>query len=315
MRVKSWIKALRENWPIDPESLKISSVIKSKVIKNYWKNTILLPNMYSKEKDSFSPPVCANILEQALHPNPLLAIIIPAFNEEKLLSRTLFSIDQALSNTNKVVRVIVVDNNSSDNTSFIAKTLGAVVVEENKQGIAKARQAGLCAIPDSVSHVLSTDADCIVPKNWVNEYLNVLSDNNLVGAFGLVKYDFDTTPSLRDLISFWVLNQSSRLIRYIKRNTYVNIGSGANSGFKVEAAKDIGGYSVDLPRGEDLDLFKKLGAKGTIRPVKSIVTTSNRRIVGRGFGNHLRRRIYANLHRLVHGYYPSEKFSFRENFR
>lgn len=91
-----------------------------------------------------------------------VSVVIPAYNEEKLLGRCLESLK------NQVVQpyeVIVVDNNSSDATSAIAKGYGASVVSEKRQGIAWARDAGFSKATGDI--IARLDADCIAPPEWI----------------------------------------------------------------------------------------------------------------------------------------------------
>jgi len=62
-----------------------------------------------------------------------LSIIIPAFNEERLIMHCLDSITDSLTVNQKpgfTYEVIVVDNNSTDKTTELAKQAGAKVVFE-----------------------------------------------------------------------------------------------------------------------------------------------------------------------------------------
>lgn len=65
-----------------------------------------------------------------------IAVIIPAYNEEKSLPLVLRDLPQ-------VGRVIVTDNNSSDNTAEVATASGAEVVHEPRRGYGSACLAGL----------------------------------------------------------------------------------------------------------------------------------------------------------------------------
>ena len=73
-------------------------------------------------------------------------IIIPAFNEAACLGATLDSIEDAAAHlragSDAETDVIVVDNNSTDETAPIARSKGAAVVHEPVQGIARARNTG-----------------------------------------------------------------------------------------------------------------------------------------------------------------------------
>jgi glycosyltransferase involved in cell wall biosynthesis len=93
---------------------------------------------------------------------PLISVIIPAFNEEKFLGNCLFSLKNQDFND---FEIIVVDNNSRDKTSKIAKKFGVKLVSEKNQGAALARNRGA---KEAKGEILAfTDADTILPKNWL----------------------------------------------------------------------------------------------------------------------------------------------------
>jgi len=70
------------------------------------------------------------------------SIIIPAYNEEDWLSRTLSALDEAMGTLSLRGEVIVVDNNSSDRTPQIARQHNARVVFEPVNQISRARNTG-----------------------------------------------------------------------------------------------------------------------------------------------------------------------------
>jgi glycosyltransferase involved in cell wall biosynthesis len=86
-------------------------------------------------------------------PEPRLAVIIPALNEEQSIGAVLDAIPAALE-----ADVIVVDNGSTDRTAEIADAHGARVVAEPQRGYGAACLAGLAAVqnPDVVAFL---DAD------------------------------------------------------------------------------------------------------------------------------------------------------------
>ena len=67
-----------------------------------------------------------------------ISVIIPAFNEARYLPGTLESIRRASEHLQMMsdvdVEVIVVDNNSTDETATVARDIGATVVPEPVQG-------------------------------------------------------------------------------------------------------------------------------------------------------------------------------------
>ncbi len=238
--------------------------------------------------------------------NPTVAIVIPAYNEGGLIERTLRSIDSSLKIVDQPVRVVVVNNASTDHTGEIARASGAMVVEEARKGIARARQTGVESLPDSVEIVLSTDADSIVPKEWIHAYLHVLSNPSIIAAYGPIKYIFDAKPSVMEKVSSIMVGFLSELYRTVNRTNRIIKGSGANSAIKISAIQSVGGYDDLLLRGEDTELFHRLSGLGPIVPIDEVVLTSNRRIRNRGFLNHALRRLRANLYYFKSGLYPQE---------
>src|SRR5690349_12508105 len=96
-------------------------------------------------------------------PHIRVSIVIPAYNEEFHLRSCL----QAIADQSQPVHeVIVVDNNSSDQTAKVAATYPFVkVIHEPRQGRVFARNAGFNAATGDV--VGRIDADIILPVDWV----------------------------------------------------------------------------------------------------------------------------------------------------
>lgn len=92
-----------------------------------------------------------------------LSIIIPAYNEEHHLKACL---DAIAAQTVAPDEVIVVDNNSTDETTTIAKSYENVrVIKELKQGRANARTAGFDAARSQILGRI--DADTVIGIDWV----------------------------------------------------------------------------------------------------------------------------------------------------
>ena len=91
-----------------------------------------------------------------------VSIVIPAYNEEKIIKKAL---DSVINQVEAAEEIIVVDNNSTDKTAEIAKKLGVKVVCEEKQGMTPARNRGFnTAKYDIIARI---DADVVVPPDWV----------------------------------------------------------------------------------------------------------------------------------------------------
>ncbi|MCP4460785.1 MAG: glycosyltransferase family 2 protein [Cytophagales bacterium] len=84
--------------------------------------------------------------------NPDIRVIIPAYNEENAVGLVIDEIPKRL-----VSEVIVVDNDSSDNTAEAAKKRGATVILQSKKGYGNACLKGMEYIKNS-----STQPDIVV---------------------------------------------------------------------------------------------------------------------------------------------------------
>ena len=95
---------------------------------------------------------------------PTISLIIPAYNEEAYLGACL---DAVMANVaDKVLEIIVVDNNSTDGTKAVIERYAAVTYAfEPEKGITRARQRGfLTARGDILAYV---DADTHPPAGWI----------------------------------------------------------------------------------------------------------------------------------------------------
>lgn len=90
-----------------------------------------------------------------------ISVVIPAFNEEKLLPVTLASVQTALPAFRErgwETELIVCDNNSTDRTGDIARAAGAKVVFEPMNQIARARNTGVAAATGDWLLILDADS-------------------------------------------------------------------------------------------------------------------------------------------------------------
>jgi len=184
--------------------------------------------------------------------NPRLSIIIPAYNEEKYIGRAIVSLRKAAAvykrDRGEDAEIIVVDNNSADLTSEIAKAEGAhQVVFEPVNNIGKARNAGVKAAQGEF--IAFCDADNEVTENLLVRIHDHLSDPRVAGGGTWIE------PERRSLkINFF----------YCLWGIYVRF-SGIGAGMMHCRKKDFesfGGFDETIYVAEDVQLaydLKKLG--------------------------------------------------------
>jgi len=239
--------------------------------------------------------------------NPILNIIIPAYNEGLLIPRTLASINQALKFIGDLgVSVTVVDNNSQDGTARISQAMGAKVITETSKGVGHARQAGLESLPSSSQYVLTTDADTVVGPHWINRHYQQLKKPKTVFTYGGIIFLPDTDIDIKTKLSLAIYTLTANIVHQTKSQMGIWIAGGANMGFHRETSINIGGYNVMLAKGEDSDLMTRMAQQGQVVKVRGTeILTSSRRILHGGVFSHGIKRLQDNLQHAKTGELPT----------
>lgn len=134
-----------------------------------------------------------------------ISVVIPAYNEEKYLPACLESLHKQ---TVMPYEIIVVDNNSHDQTAKVAASLRATVVSELQQGISYARNAGFSAATGDI--IARCDADSILPADWLERIAAHFADSSVVAVSGPGQF-YDAKSNLNgkpSLVAFWFFSLS-----------------------------------------------------------------------------------------------------------
>ncbi len=175
-----------------------------------------------------------------------LSVIIPAYNEAAYLGRLLTSLEVARRQlgAGHEAEVIVVDNNSSDETASIARSHGAVVVTEAERRIAAARNAGARTARGEV--LIFIDADNVASPNLLAAIAGAMEGGRFAGGGVVtVRPDRWSVGIALTFAFFWlsglVLGLSAGVI-YATR----------------EAFDAVGGFDPALYAGEDAKVVWEL---------------------------------------------------------
>ncbi|MFA5259148.1 MAG: glycosyltransferase [Candidatus Pacearchaeota archaeon] len=114
-----------------------------------------------------------------------ISVIIPAYNEEDNLPIVIASLR---AQQQKNFEIIVVDNNSKDNTYSIAKKLSDRVYKCKEQGLSPARNYGAKQAKGNVLAFI--DADCIASPKWIESINDGFKDKSISAMSGLVLHKF-----------------------------------------------------------------------------------------------------------------------------
>ena len=180
-----------------------------------------------------------------------LSVVVPAFNEERLLPRTLACLHagfSVLAARGWSAELIVCDNNSTDRTAELARAAGARVVFEAVNQIARARNAGAKAA--SGDWLLFVDADSLPSVELMQDMLQVIQSGNRVGGGCTVAMP-GATASVRAWVALW--NALSRISGW---------AAGAFLFCDAAAFRAVGGFSEKLFASEEIDLSRRLKRVG-----------------------------------------------------
>jgi glycosyltransferase involved in cell wall biosynthesis len=176
-----------------------------------------------------------------------ISIIVPAFNEEKLIGETLRRITAAttaFAERGWENELIVCDNNSTDRTAELAQGAGARVVFESVNQIARARNTGAQAA--SGNWLLFIDADSHPQPELFADVASAIQSGDCLAGGSTVTLDASRLAG-RLGIAIWNL---------ISRSTRSCAGSFIFC--EATAFRQIDGFSLELFVTEELDLSKRL---------------------------------------------------------
>ncbi|MDW7731316.1 MAG: glycosyltransferase [Methanolobus sp.] len=126
---------------------------------------------------------------------PSISVIIPAYNEEKRISSCIESIRS--QNYDGALEIIIVDDDSTDNTTIIATQLGCRIVRNGSHNIERGKSIGL----ENASHdfVFLIDADNILPHNtWLHSAMVAFLENENVAGAQAWKFEYDPQHTISD---------------------------------------------------------------------------------------------------------------------
>ncbi|WP_323753758.1 glycosyltransferase [Marinobacter sp.] len=182
---------------------------------------------------------------------PRISVIVPAKNEEKYIGDCIRSL-KCQSYPSSQIEIIVVDNNSTDQTALIAEDMGVRVIHTEAERIGQVRNAG---VEDSKGDFLFfIDADCVASPSWIAKCLDLLSKHNKVGAIGGEALVRNQASKIE---KFWVVSDAAK-------KTTMKYLNGSSMAFTREVFFKVGGFKEDINAGEDsffANSLRELGLK------------------------------------------------------
>ncbi len=212
-----------------------------------------------------------------------ISVIIPAYNEEHILSLCLQSILEADHPAGEL-EVLVVNNASTDRTAEIARSFeGILVIDEFEKGLTKARERGRLASSGEI--LIYIDADTKIPAHLLTFVESTYARSpKIVASSGPYKYhDWNWFGRLVMWTYHWTLVPITQLIV----NRILNKGCvfyGGNFAVRRSVLEKIGGFDTKLEFwSEDTQIGRRMSREGAVRFFhKAYVFTSARRFYSEG---------------------------------
>ncbi len=217
-------------------------------------------SIYGKPYDEVSSAVFDEIkmkLAARQSENPLVSIVVIAYNEERRLAACLWSLSEL--QTKYPIEILGVNNNSKDRTEELYQRLGLPYFNEFRQSPGYARQCGL--ENSHGKYHFCIDADTFYPPHYVDLMMSKLirPDVSCVSAFW--SFFPDENHSAFGLFFFELVRDVFLFVQHFKRPELCV--RGMVFAFKTELARKVK-IRTDIRRGEDGSLALSLKPYGKI---------------------------------------------------
>ncbi len=202
--------------------------------------------------------------------NPFISIVIPAWNEEMGIKKTL---DSVLKSTYKNYEIIVVNDGSSDSTKYIVESYHkkypkkVILFNQKNQGKYTALNKG---IKNSKGEIIVTiDADSYVYPNAIQLLVEALSDKSFDATVGKIivgspgsKIGVSRPKNLIGVVQFFEYMFGYHIKKTQHQNNSIYILPGAFAAMRKSVIEEIG-YYEGYSKTEDFDLSMKLRMNGS----------------------------------------------------
>src|SRR5438876_6950424 len=214
--------------------------------------------------DRLRPVRSANAEKSAAY-QPRVAVLIPAYNEEKVIERTIRS---ALRSTYRNLRVIVIDEGSKASTLQVARHCFAreaacgrvLILTKANSGKADALNFGLMHLRKDEEIFVGIDADTVIAKDAISFLVPHFLEPKVGAVAGNAK--------VGNRVNLWTRWQALEYItsqnferRALNTLGAVSVVPGAIGAWRTSAVREAGGYHIDTV-AEDADLTIALLQRG-----------------------------------------------------
>lgn len=210
-----------------------------------------------------------------------VSVVVPYYNEELYIEKCIKSL---LNQNYPFLELIFVNDGSTDKSRQIVKKYPVINLDLNHNGgyIGKVRNAGMKIATGEI--LCTTDADCIVPHNWIELIVKAFKEETVSGVCGKI------VSIEKDIISqiFILLHNFTLHLSYIFG---INGACAANMAIRKDVFYKINGFKEEVFISEDTSLFINAGKYGRTVYIKNIVVRTSARKAKKSFF----KRLYSGL--------------------
>ncbi len=199
---------------------------------------------------------------------PLISIIIPSLNEEKLLPKTLSQFSPELKEKFNI-EIIVSDGGSTDTTLEIASKFADIIVQANpgeKQNISKGRNAGAKKANGDLLYLMNADTRISNLEEFFVTTINTFKNANYLALSCRFKV-FPEEEIFSDKLFHSFYNNYAHLLNVVG----MGMGRGECHMVRKSIFLKTGGYNENLAAGEDYDLYRRIKKLGKIKFFRNLV--------------------------------------------
>ena len=189
--------------------------------------------------------------------DPLISVVVIAYNEEKRLAACLWSLSEL--KTKFPIEILGVNNNSTDRTELVYQRLGLPYYNETRQSPGYARQCGLDNSKGKYHFCI--DADTFYPSQYVDLMMTKLTKPNVSCVSSFWSFFPDERHSAFGLHLFELIRDLFLYVQHFNRPELCV--RGMVFAFKTELARKVQ-IRTDIRRGEDGSLAFSLKPYGKV---------------------------------------------------
>ena len=191
-----------------------------------------------------------------------ISVVVPAFNEEKLLRQSLAAIQSACTTFDQLGwdwEIVVCDNNSTDRTAELARSAGATVVFEPINQISRARNRG--ATVATGDWFIFVDADSFPSAELFSATAKKIKSGKCAGGGCLVRLD-EKNFFLGAAVLLWT---TISLLKRWAAGSYVFC--------RADLFREVGGFSTEMFASEELDFSDRMKTLARSRGLRFQIIT------------------------------------------